>query len=171
MQPRPNPSEAVQTNAIQTDAIQTNAIQTTSSSQIDSWFDYPVTVQPHHTDYAGVVWHGSYVTWMEEARIECLRSLGLDYADVVNMGCELPVIELSIRYHRALQFGRTAVVKTRMDEIKGVRLNWEYRIQSPDEHELYVTAKVTLVAIDRARGKIMRQLPTVLKETLLKLSS
>ncbi len=86
------------------------------------------------------------------------------------MGCELPVIELSIRYHRALQFGKTAVVRTRMEEIKGVRLNWEYRIQSPDEQVLYVTANVTLVAIDRARGKIMRQLPAVLKETLLKMS-
>ncbi|MEM9979094.1 MAG: acyl-CoA thioesterase, partial [Cyanobacteria bacterium P01_D01_bin.2] len=25
------------------------------------WFDYGFRVQPHHTDYAGVVWHGTYI--------------------------------------------------------------------------------------------------------------
>ena len=24
-------------------------------------------VLPHHTDYAGVMWHGAYVQWREEA--------------------------------------------------------------------------------------------------------
>ena len=27
----------------------------------ENWFDYPVTVYPHHTDYGGVVWHGTYL--------------------------------------------------------------------------------------------------------------
>ena len=26
-------------------------------------FDYPVRVQAHHTDYAGIAWHGTYVAW------------------------------------------------------------------------------------------------------------
>ena len=38
----------------------------------ENWFEYPVRVQPHHTDYAGVVWHGAYIAWMEEARIRML---------------------------------------------------------------------------------------------------
>jgi acyl-CoA thioester hydrolase len=56
-----------------------------------------------------------------------------------------------------------------MTEIAGVRLNWDYKIQSPDEKELYVTAKVTLVAIDRDKGEIMRQLPSDVKEVFVKL--
>ncbi|MGB8689924.1 MAG: acyl-CoA thioesterase, partial [Microcoleus sp.] len=34
----------------------------------------------------------------------------------------------------------------------------------------YVTALVTLVGVDREKGKIIRQLPLVLKEALAKLS-
>lgn len=69
----------------------------------ENWFEYPVRAQPRHTDYAGVVWHGSYITWMEEARVECLRSIGIDVADLAALGCDLPVVDLSVRYHRPLQ--------------------------------------------------------------------
>ncbi|MBW4620526.1 MAG: acyl-CoA thioesterase [Cyanosarcina radialis HA8281-LM2] len=132
----------------------------------ENWFEYHIRVHPNHTDYAGYVWHGSYIVWMEEARVEYLRSLGLDYARLVALGCELPVVELSIRYHRALSMGMSAVVRTRMVQTKGVRLNWDYQIQSPEGDRLYLTAKVTLVAVDRAQGKILRQLPPILQEVL-----
>jgi acyl-CoA thioester hydrolase len=158
-------SEAKQPQVLPTSTIQ-NLPQLTAGS----WFEYPVRVQPHHTDYAGIVWHGSYIAWMEEARVECLRSIGIEFADLVAMGCDLPVVELSVRYHRSLRLGMTAVVKARMMEIEGVRLNWDYQIQSLDGEELYLTAQVTLVAVDREKGKIMRQLPPLVKDVFAKLT-
>jgi len=136
----------------------------------EDWFEYPVRAQPHHTDYAGVVWHGSYVNWMEEARVECLRAIGVDYEDLVALGCDLQVVEMSIRYHRPVQMGMTAVVKTRMEEVTGVRINWDYAIVAPDGQDLYVSAKVTLVAVDREKGKIMRQLPSAVKDVFARLT-
>ena len=133
----------------------------------DYWFDYPIRVHPNQTDYAGVVWHGSYVVWLEEARVEYLRALGVGYSDLVASGCELPVIDLSIRYHRAIKMGAEAIVKTCLCEIKGVRINWDYRIESAEG--LHVTARVTLVAIDRHKAKIMRQLPPIIQEALTKI--
>ncbi len=148
----------------------TSAIQP-SQPPIDSWFEYPIRVQAHDTDYSGNVWHGNYLTWLEEARVECLRSIGVEFADLVAMGCDLPVVDLSIRYHRPLRMGQVALVKAKMLAMKGVRINWDYQIQSPDGQELYVTAQVTLVAVDRQSGKIMRQLPASVKESLIKMSS
>ncbi len=130
------------------------------------WFEYPVKVHPHHTDYAGVVWHGTYLTWMEETRVEALRSLGIDYVDLVAMGCELPVVDLSIRYHRALKMGAEAIVRARMMEMQGVRINWEYEIKSIDRTVTHVTAQVTLVAVDIEKGKILRQLPAAVKDAI-----
>ena len=149
----------------------TDAIEIPTHNTLESWFEYPVRVQPHHTDYAGIVWHGTYITWMEEARVECLRSIGIEFADLVALGCDLPVVELSVRYHRSIQLGMAAVVKTRMTEVTGVRINWDYAIVSVDGEQLYVTAKVTLVALDRERGKIMRQLPANVKDALAKISA
>lgn len=136
-----------------------------------SWFEYRVRSHPHHTDYAGVVWHGTYIAWMEEARVECLRSRGFDFTDVVAWGLDLPVVELCLRYHRSIRMGMEVIVKTRMSAIKGVRLIWDYQICSADGPDLYVTGKVTLVAIDREKGKIMRQMPPELRDALEQLSA
>lgn len=133
----------------------------------ENWFEYPVRAYPHHTDYAGIVWHGCYISWMEEARVACLRARGIEFADLVSLGCDLPVVELSLRYHRPIQMGKEAIVKTRMNEIEGVRIIWDYEIQSPDKQEIYVTGSVTLVAIDRDKGKILRQLPPAVKNALM----
>jgi acyl-CoA thioester hydrolase len=148
----------------------TRAIQSLPEQIVDNWFEYPVRAQPHHSDYSGVVWHGTYLAWMEEARVECLRSLGIEFADLVAIGCDLPVVELSIRYHRSIRMGQAAIVKARMKKLEGIRLKWDYQIQSPDAAELYVTAKVTLVAVDRDKGKVMRRLPAVVKDALMKIA-
>jgi acyl-CoA thioester hydrolase len=134
-----------------------------------NWFEYPIVVHPHHTDYGGIVWHGTYLTWMEEARVECLKSIGIDFADLVSMGCDLPVVDLSLRYHRSLKMGESAIVKTRTIDMEGVRIIWEYEIQSVDREITYLTGMVTLVAVDREKGKIMRQLPNTVKDALVKM--
>ena len=149
----------------------TSAIQQHSEASFGQWFEYSVHAYPHQTDYAGIVWHGTYLTWMEEARVECLRSIGIEFADLVALGCDLPVVELSLRYHQAIRMGMSAIVKTRMTEMSGVRINWQYQIVSSDGQELYVTGLVTLVALDREKGKILRQLPAAVKDALVKLST
>lgn len=159
-----NPSDAHQlppTGVLQSD------LQATTTT---TWFEYPVMAHPHHTDYDGVVWHGAYIAWMEEARIECLRSIGVEFADLVALGCDLPVVELALRYHHPVQMGMAAIVKTRMIEMSGVRINWDYQIESTDGQTLFVSAKVMLVAVDREKGKILRQLPPIVKDALVKLS-
>jgi acyl-CoA thioester hydrolase len=152
--------------------------QTASNTQIErivdratekNWFEYPIVVHPHHTDYGGIVWHGSYLSWMEEARVECLRSIGIDFANLVALGCDLPVVDLSLRYHRSLRMGESAIIKTRTVDMEGVRMVWEYEIESSDRSTIYLTGIVTLVAVDREKGKIMRQLPTTVKDALIKL--
>lgn len=135
----------------------------------EEWFEYLVRVQPHHTDYGGVVWHGTYLTWMETARVECLRSIGIEFADLVKMGCDLPVVEMAVRYHRPLRLGQTAVIKTQMKEGQGVRLDWDYRIECLESRELCLTATVTLVTIDAQKGKILRQLPPVIQDIFARL--
>jgi acyl-CoA thioester hydrolase len=107
---------------------------------------------------------------MEEARVESLRSLGIEYADWVAQGLELPVVELSLRYHRSVQMGQSVAVRTRIGASEGVRLLWDYEIRSADTQELYVTAQVTLVGVDRDKGKIMRQLPPTVQAALAKLA-
>ncbi|XTZ10772.1 MAG: acyl-CoA thioesterase, partial [cyanobacterium endosymbiont of Rhopalodia yunnanensis] len=132
----------------------------------EQWFEYDVRVQPHHTDYSGTVWHGTYLTWIEEARVEYLRSMGIDYAELVQLGFYLPVIELSLCYHHFIQLGQEAIIKTRINQIAGVQMSFDCRMESPNTQECYVTGTVTLVAVDREKGKIMRHLPPTVRDAL-----
>ena len=115
------------------------------------------------------MWHGNYIAWLEEARVEYLRSIGINYIDLVNLGCDLPVVDLAIRYHQPVRMGMEALVKVSMQPFSGVRINWDYRLESPDSKTLYLTAQVTLVVADRNKGKIMRKLTPGVKEVLSKL--
>ena len=67
--------------------------------------------------------------------------------------------------------GMAAVVRTRMVAMEGVRVNWDYQIQSADGQDLFATARVALVAVDREKGKIILQLPPAVKEALVKLAA
>jgi acyl-CoA thioester hydrolase len=133
----------------------------------DGWFNYPVRVYPHHTDYAGMVWHGSYLTWMEEARVECLRSVGISFEDLVAAGVNLPVVNLSMRYHLPAKMGEDLIVMTKLQTPEKLRLNWEYQIRT--ETDLCVSALVTLVAVDMEKNKIFRTLPSPLDDAIARL--
>lgn len=132
-----------------------------------NWYTYPVQVFPHHTDYAGIVWHGAYITWMEEARVAALKSLGgLAFADFVALGCDLPVVGLTLRYHRAAKMGTILHIKTQLQVTESVRLPWDYRIESEDSQVLYLSGTVTLAPVDPQRGRVIRRLPPQLQLAL-----
>jgi acyl-CoA thioester hydrolase len=78
---------------------------------------------------------------------------------------------MSLRYHRALQMGETAVVKCKVQNLDGVRIKWDYEIQSVDQAITYTTATVALVAVDVEKGKIMRQLPANVKDAIVRLAN
>ncbi|NJM99024.1 MAG: acyl-CoA thioesterase [Phormidesmis sp. RL_2_1] len=133
-----------------------------------TWFEYPIRVQPHHTDYSGVVWHGSYITWLESARVECLRAAGIPFEHLVNSGYDLPVVRLDLRYRQPLMLGDSAIVKTRLAPMAGLRLNWLYEIEMTAAHlasaQLCLAGQITLVTVSVSSRKVLRRLPTEVKE-------
>ncbi len=130
------------------------------SAPLPAWFEYPIRVQPHHTDYGGVVWHGTYLTWLESARIECLRAAGMSFERLIAQGYDLPVVRLDIRYRHPLTLGSEARVKTRLAPITGIRLNWLYEIETVGpEPQVCLTGQVTLVTVNVRDRKIVRHLP------------
>lgn len=138
--------------------------------QADAWFEYPVIVQPHHTDYAGIVWHGTYLAWMEEARVAALRSVGVEFADLVAMGCDLPVVDLHLAYRQAVKMGQHVCVRSRLEPMTGIRLIWTQNVCALDTDLCYVAGRVVNVPIDRHKHKILRKLPPELEAAIAHLT-
>ena len=73
---------------------------------------HTIRVRYGESDQMGVVNHASYVTWLEECRIELLRVLGVSYRELEERGVMMPVTELNIRYRRSLRFDDFATCET-----------------------------------------------------------
>ncbi|HST06422.1 MAG TPA: thioesterase family protein, partial [Chloroflexia bacterium] len=52
------------------------------------------------TDAMGIVHHSSYVLWMEVGRTEFMRAHGFTYRQLEEMGVQMPVLELNVRFRR-----------------------------------------------------------------------
>ncbi|MEB3354949.1 MAG: acyl-CoA thioesterase [Cyanobacteriota bacterium] len=106
-------------------------------------------VLPQHTDHAGVMWHGAYLAWLEEARVEALAAVGLAYSDLSARGLELPVVHLSIQYRRALLHGDAVELRSAVRPRRGLKLPWHSQFVAPDG-EIAAEAAVELVLVARA---------------------
>ncbi|MHB8430399.1 MAG: acyl-CoA thioesterase [Acidimicrobiales bacterium] len=70
--------------------------------------DYPfvhrIRTRFAETDAMGVIHHGAYAAYLEEARAELLRHLAHPYGEVRVGGVDFAVLELVIRYRKPLRF-------------------------------------------------------------------
>jgi acyl-CoA thioester hydrolase len=126
-------------------------------------------VLPQHTDHAGVMWHGAYMAWLEEARVEALAEVGMAYRDLAAQRLELPVVRLRIDYRRELLHGELVRLSSEVLPRQGVRLPWRSRFLREDG-VMAAEAWVDLVAIQRGvdggEPRILRRLPPELVQAI-----
>lgn len=80
------------------------------------------------TDQMGFVYYANFLVWFEIGRTELIRAAGLTYRELEEMGFMLPVIEASCRYHRPAMYDDFVTIRTRVTELKGVRMSFGYEI-------------------------------------------
>ena len=114
-------------------------------------------VLPQHTDHAGVMWHGAYLAWLEEARVEALATAGLAYSVLSDRGLELPVVHLSLTYQAPLLHGDPVEVRSRVLPRRGLRLPWQSWFIGPGD-TVAAQALVELVLVDFSAGASQRKL-------------
>lgn len=127
------------------------------------WFEFNVRAQPHHTDFGGIVWHGHYLAWMEAARVDVLRQVGIPFEDFIAADINLVVVDVALRYRRPVKMGADIIVLARPLVPQGLRLPWDYEIRSRDRQILHVSAILTLAPVDGS-GKLYRRHPDMLAE-------
>jgi acyl-CoA thioester hydrolase len=126
----------------------------------------PVRVYWEDTDASGLVYHTSYVRFMERGRTELLRSLGLDQRPLLEGAAGAPTFFVV----RAMQldFMRPAVmddllsVETRVLELGGASLTLDQRVLRGEEK--LVTATVKVVCVESGRAK---RLPSDVRDRFL----
>jgi acyl-CoA thioester hydrolase len=110
----------------------------------------------------GVVWHGNYLQYFEQARTEALRTYGWSYAGLEAAGIMLPLVEAHLTYLRPARYDDLLSVKTIVREPATVRLRFEYEVRNAAD-ELLATGYTVLGFVDATTRRPCRP-PAGLKE-------
>jgi len=115
-------------------------------------FNWPVRVYFQDTDAGGVVYHASYVNFMERARTEWLRTHGYNNAGLMNeFGVLFVVRSIKLDYLRPALLDDMLNVTAKVHELGRSRLNMLQSVQRGEE--LLTTAEVNLVCVSRETFK------------------
>jgi acyl-CoA thioester hydrolase len=115
----------------------------------------PIRVRYGETDQMGVVHHGNYALYLELARIEWLRKLGVSYKKMEEDGIMLPVISLSINFKKSASYDDVIKVKTQLKKMPTATIEFEYEITN-EKGEIITTANTVLAFIDMKSKRPIR---------------
>ena len=141
------------------------------NSIIKNW-ELIKTVLPQHTDHAGVMWHGSYLNFLEEGRIDALDKVGISYSELSRKGFEIPVISLQIKYKISFVHGEKILLTTRFKLKNKIRLTCKtFFLKS--NGDIGAEALIGLVFTRKINDsiKIVREIPEQFKNKLLLLEN
>src|SRR5579859_4048330 len=101
------------------------------------------------TDAQGIVHHSSYVLWMEEARLNFARSVGIDYAETERAGRLMSIVEMQVHYHSAMRFGDKVRAHCWLDSFKSRAMTFAYHIQREGDGVVCMSGASRHVCLNR----------------------
>lgn len=113
---------------------------------------HTLRVRYAETDPMKYVYYGHYATYLETARVELFRSLGMAYSEIEDRGIWLPVSELNINYIKPARYDDELKIKTRIEKLPQVRIRFDYEIYNAN-NELLTRAFTTLYFFDVKKNK------------------
>ena len=117
------------------------------------------------TDAYGVVWHGSYLRWMEKGRVDLSSVLGLSLVELKEMDIVLPVTNMNVRYKASAKLDDDIIIETWIEKYNSLSVTFKQVIKSKDTGKIFIEAIFDVVAINEA-GKLYRRMPEILVEKL-----
>ena len=125
---------------------------------------------PQNTDHAGVLWHGYYLNWLEEARLDALSKAGLKYIDLIKDGYEMPVVSIDIKYKSPIYHGEVILIESEFIINKSPRINIKSNFIGSN-NTIMTSATIDLVLINKENFSIVRKKPKYLLEALINLKN
>ena len=88
-----------------------------STEPADYAFVHSIRTRFAETDAMGIIHHGAYLPYLEEARAALLRHVGHPYQAVRDEGIDFAVLEVYVRYRRPLRFDEVVDLHVRLGEL------------------------------------------------------
>lgn len=111
-------------------------------------------VRFEEVDPLGIVWHGRYPSYFEDARVALGDRFGIGYMDFYGEGIIAPIRKMHVDYHKPLRFQEPFTVEGILHWTEAVRLNHEFVIRNR-EGEIATTGYTVQMLLDREENVLL----------------
>jgi acyl-CoA thioester hydrolase len=115
-------------------------------------FETKIRVRYGETDQMSFVYYGVYAQYYEVGRVELLRSLGLTYKELEELGFTLPVVNLNINYKKPAYYDDELTIRTTIKKLPSAKITFYYEMVNTN-NELLNIGEVVLVFVNKETGK------------------
>ncbi len=123
---------------------------------------FPVRVYYEDTDLAGIVYYANYLKFIERARSEWVRDLGIDQVQMKTEGLVFAVRRVEADYFAPARYDDELTVETTMQTGSGVRLVVRQDVKRGEE--VLFSALVTIICMTE-QGNVAR-LPAMIRQSV-----
>ena len=110
------------------------------------------------TDAYGVVWHGSYLRWLEMGRVLLCEEAGYKLSQLEKEDIVLPVAEINIKYKNSAKLEDEIIIETEVVDQGRFYITFQQIIKDEKSDKVYIEATIKVVAVNKS-GKLYRSLP------------
>lgn len=109
---------------------------------------FDLRVYYEDTDFGGIVYYANYLKFIERARSEWVRDIGMSQIELKEQGIVFAVRHLDADYHLAANYDDELTVLTELTEVTGARFLMDQKIWRGET--LIFSATVTIVCISNS---------------------
>ena len=111
-------------------------------------------VRFEEVDSLGIVWHGRYPSYLEDARGALGQNYGINYLDFHKYGVIAPIKKMHIDYHQPLTYPDVFTIEGILHWSDAARLNYEYIIRN-EKGEVMTTGYTVQMMLDLEKNLYM----------------
>ncbi|MBQ9942544.1 MAG: acyl-CoA thioesterase [Christensenellaceae bacterium] len=108
-----------------------------------------ITVRYAETDQMGIAHHANYPVWYEVGRSDLIRSIGIRYSALEEMGILVPLMHLESTYRRPCRYEDRLEVHTYIKSLSYVKMEIGYEIYIEGEDTPINTGATTHAITDK----------------------
>lgn len=123
------------------------------SDSIKNGYRLPLRVYMEDTDAGGIVYYVNYLKFMERARSEWLRQLGLNQQTLLDEGTQLVVYRLACHYSKPARLDDALEISAHVRDVGRCRMTFEQQVWRHEELLCSATVEIACLSAEHMRPK------------------
>ncbi len=127
-----------------------------------------ILIRFNEADPLGIVWHGHYIRYFEDAREAFGKQHNMGYMHFFKQGVVVPIVHAECNYKKSVKFGETIWVEATFIPTDAAKIKFEYIIYNA-ANQVVATGSTIQVFLDKETQTLQLVNPPFFEEWKLSL--